>query len=113
MSGNLAQQAGRQPFLIATRAFLLWAMASLFWMGYWARYFYDYCDFGEVSSCVAPQGQWAASYSVAEIIELVLGVPAVLLLIPLAIGWGRARHALQLTERTAVSSSQVAGRPSD
>ena len=90
MSGKRAQQ----PFLTVTRALLLlWASGSCIWVGYWARYFYDYCDFGLVSSCVAPQGLWAASYSLGDVFELVLGVPGLILLAGLAIGWGRAMLA--------------------
>jgi hypothetical protein len=105
MSGKQA----RPPLLTLIRAcLLLWAAGGLLWIGYWGWYFHEYCDFAEVSSCVGAQGQWAATYSVKEIFALVFGVPALLLPIALAIGWGRTRHAPRLTESTESRSSPAA-----
>jgi hypothetical protein len=64
-----------------------WFAGSLLWAGLWLNYFYEYCDFSGTFACVVGGFLETVFYSLSAALMRVLGPPALVLILGLAVWW--------------------------
>ena len=70
-----------------------WLAGSLLWIGLWLDYFYEYCDFNGTFACVVGGFLETVFYSLPEVLMRMLGPPALVLVLGLAVAWALKMHA--------------------
>ena len=86
--GRLGEMSLLSRWLLAT-----WFAGSLLWAGLWLNYFYEYCDFSGTFACVVGGFLETVFYSLPEVLMRMLGPPALVLVLGLAVAWALKMHA--------------------
>ena len=71
----------------------VWLAGSLIWTGLWLDYFYEYCDFSGTFACIVGGFLETVFYSLPEVLMRMLGPPALVLVLGLAVAWALKMHA--------------------
>ena len=86
-------QRRREMSLLSRFLLGAWLAGSLLWIGLWLDYLYEYCDFSGTFACVVGGFLETVFYSLPEVLMRMLGPPALVLVLGLAVAWALKMHA--------------------